>query len=382
LPSDRLFGPSMTTQAMARATSDEAWLVAMLRFESALATAQGRLGLISPEVARRIAAACDPAEFDVALIGSHAVASASPVVSMVARLRELAGDAAGPYAHRDTTSQDVIDTAMMLVARDGLDLLLDDLSALGRACLALAERHRETPMTARTLMRAALPTTFGCKAGMWLQGLMESRRRLRTIRHDRLAVQLAGPVGTLDRPDLVAELARELDLRAPELPWHSARGRVVELGGAIAQAAGAAAKIAGDVLLLLQDEVGEVTLAQVGESSAMAHKRNAAAAVEARAAFKTACAQASVLSASAAGEHERSAGAWQAEWPALSELLRTTAGTVGRTLEVVEGLQPDPERMRDNLERYVPPPHDAHIRAAAAMAGRAIEMYTKELRDD
>jgi len=367
---------------MLRATSDEAWLVAMLRFESALATAQGRLGLISPDAAGRIAAVCDPAGFDVALIGTQAAVSASPVVPVIARLRQLAGDAAGPYVHRDATSQDVIDSAMMLVARDGLDLLLDDLSTLARACLMLAQRHRETPMAARTLLRAALPTTFGCKAGMWLQGLMESRRRLRVIRRDRLAVQLAGPAGTLNRPDLVAELASELALRTPALPWHTARGRVVELGGALVQAAGAAAKIAGDVLLLVQDEVGEVTLAEAGASSAMAHKRNAAAAVEAQAAFKTACAQAWVLSASAAGEHERAAGAWQAEWPALSELLRMTAGAVGRTLETVGALRPDAERMRDNLERYVPPPHDEHIRAAAAVAGRAIEMYTKELRDD
>jgi 3-carboxy-cis,cis-muconate cycloisomerase len=231
-------------------------------------------------------------------------------------------------------------------------------------------------------MKVALPTTFGCKAAMWLQGVMEARRRLAAFSPGRLAVQLGGPVGTFDRQDVVAGLARELSLAVPALPWHTARGRIVELGGAVVETAGAAAKISGDLILLAQDEIGEIELGEAGVSSAMQHKRNPARAIEARAAFAGACAEAVVLTASLAGEHERAAGSWQAEWPALSEVFRLAAGAVGRTLEAVAVIRPQTDRMRSTMERFVPPPHEEHVQAAAALAARAIELYAKELTDE
>ena len=364
---------------MAAATSDVAWLAAMLRFESALATAQARSGVIPAEAAERIAEASDATRFDVAAIGREAASSASPVVPLVEALRKAVGPGAAGHVHHEATSQDALDTAMMLVARAGLDLLIADLDRLGSACAALAVRHRATPMLGRTLLQAALPVTFGFKAAMWLQGVDDARHRLVDIRSRGLAVQLGGPVGTRAGREVVAHLAAGLGLLAPELPWHSSRGRVASLGAALAVAAGAAAKIALDVVLLAQSEVAEVTVAGPGRSSSMPHKRNPAAAVEARAAYSLAVAQAGVLLGAMAGEHERSAGAWQAEWPALSELLRLTAGCVDGATRLLAGLHVDAERMRTNLG---PAPDLSGLESAAAIADRAVLLHEEETRDE
>ncbi|HKF19547.1 MAG TPA: 3-carboxy-cis,cis-muconate cycloisomerase [Candidatus Dormibacteraeota bacterium] len=383
MPSDRLFGPSLTTPAMADAVSDTAWLAAMLRFEAKLAAVEAQLELIPPGAATAIAAACDPGRFDVEAIGQAAAASATPVVPMVDALRREVGGDAVRFVHYGATSQDVLDTAMMLVAREALDLLLADLSALASECAALAERHRGTQMVGRTLLQQARPITFGFKAAMWLMGVLDARRRLAAIRAGRLALQLGGPVGTLDTfgpraSELVTRLARELGLAEPELPWHSTRGRVAELGSALSIAAGAAAKIALDLSLLAQTEVGEVAEAAGGPSSAMPHKRNPARAVEARSAFAGVTAQACVLHAAMAGEHERSAGTWQSEWPALSEAFRLTAGAVGRTREALTGLQVDTGRMRDNLGRLEGSGQSEDLASAQALVDRALAIYHRE----
>jgi 3-carboxy-cis,cis-muconate cycloisomerase len=355
LPSDRLFGPSLTTPRMAEAVGDDAWLAAILRFEAALASAQSRAGLIPADAAAAIRAACDPARFDLAAIGRDAVASATPVVPVVDALRRAVGDRAAEFVHRGATSQDAIDTAMMLVARDGLDLLIADLSEVASRCAALARRYRDTPMAGRTLLVQARPITFGLKAATWLVGIIDCRARLAEIRGRRLTLQLGGAVGTLDAfgpsgAQLVADIASELGLAVPEpLPWHTDRGRVAELGAALAIAAGAAAKIALDVILLSQTEVGEVAEVSPGRSSAMPEKRNPSHAVLARAAFAGVVAQAGVLLTAMVGEHERSAGAWQSEWPALSEAFRLAAGAVARTREALTDLSVNEERMRANL---------------------------------
>jgi 3-carboxy-cis,cis-muconate cycloisomerase len=383
MPSDRLFGPSLTTPAMAAAVSDTSWLAAMLSFEAALASVQARLGLIPPDAAFVIAAACDPNRFDIEAIGQHAAASASPVVPLVDALREEVGGDEARFVHHGATSQDVLDTAMMLVSRGALDLLLADLSELASECAALAERHRDTPMAGRTLLQQARPITFGYKAAMWLMGVLDARRDLAPMRRDRLAIQLGGPVGTLDSfgplaPELIAGLAQELGLVEPVLPWHSTRGRIAELGSGLAIAAGAAAKVALDLCLLAQTEVGEVSEAAGGRSSAMPHKRNPARAVEARAAFAGATAQAAVLHAAQVGEHERAAGAWQSEWPALSEAFRLAAGAVGRTREALTGLQVHTDRMRENLARLEGSAESADLTSAQLLVDRALRIHRDE----
>ena len=355
----------------------------MLRFEAKLATVEARLELIPQGAATAIAGACDPERFDVEAIGRAGAMAATPVVALVDALRREVGGDAARFVHYGATSQDVLDTAMMLVSREALDLLLADLSALASECAALAERHRGTPMAGRTLLQQARPISFGFKAAMWLMGVLDARRRLAAIRRGRLAVQLGGPVGTLDSfgpraAELVSCLARELGLVEPELPWHSTRGRIAELGSALSIAAGAAAKIALDLSLLAQTEVGEVAEAAGGRSSAMPHKRNPARAVEARSAFAGVTAQAGVLHAAMVGEHERSAGAWQSEWPALSEAFRLSAGAVGRTLEALTGLQVDIGRMRDNLGWLEGSGQSEDLASAQALVDRALAIYQAE----
>ncbi len=377
MPSDRLFGPSLTTPEMSAAVGEDAWLAAMLRFEAALAAAQAKAGLIPVDAATAIRAACEPARFDIAAIGRDAVASATPVVPLVDALRRAVGAKAAEFVHRGVTSQDAIDTAMMVVSRDGLNLVIVDLAGLASRCAALAQRHRKTPMAGRTLLVRARPITFGFKAATWLVGVVEARGRLVELRSSRLAVQLGGAVGTRDAfgaagEAIQAQIARELGLtEAQPLPWHANRGRVAEIGSALAIAAGAAAKIALDVILLSQTEVGEVAEAAPGRSSAMPEKRNPAHAVEARAAFAGVVAQAGVLVAAVAGEHERSAGAWQSEWPALSEAFRLTAGAVARAADAITDLGVDENRMLANLA----PGDVGDVESAGALVDRALAFY-------
>jgi 3-carboxy-cis,cis-muconate cycloisomerase len=364
---------------MAAAVGDEAWLAAMLRFEAALAGAQAETGAIPLAAANAIRVACEPARFDVAAIGRDAVASATPVVPLVDALRRAVGPAAAGFVHRGATSQDVIDTAMMQVARDGLDLVIADLGALASRCATLARRHRDTPMAGRTLMTQARPITFGVKASIWLAGVIDARDRLLGIRRGRLALQLGGAVGTgEDFGDRYAQvqalMARELGLEAEPLPWHANRGRVAQIGSALAIAAGAAAKIALDVILLSQTEVGEVAEASAGRSSAMPEKRNPAHPVLARAAFAGAVAQAGVLLAAMSGEHERSAGAWQSEWPALSETFRLAAGAVARVSEALTDLVVDETRMLANLGSA----ERGDLASAGRLVDRTLELYEKD----
>jgi len=340
---------------MAAAVSDEAWLEAMLAVEAALARAEAAAGVIPVEAAAAIEAACDPARFDLERIGREAIAAATPVVPLVKALTAAAGGEAAGFVHWGATSQDVVDTAMMLVARRAVDLILADLDGLAAACARLAERHRGTLMVGRTLLQQALPITFGLKAAGWLVAVQEAREALGGLRDQRLAVQLGGASGTLaslgDRGlEVMSGLAQRLGLAEPALPWHGARGRVAELGSALAVAAGTAGKVALDVALLMQTEVGEVAEAAPGASSAMPHKRNPVAAVEVDACARGVQAELVVLVGALRAEHERAAGAWQAEWPALTEALRLTGGAAARARQALDGLHVDERRMRANLE--------------------------------
>jgi 3-carboxy-cis,cis-muconate cycloisomerase len=260
--------------------------------------------------------------------------------------------------HNGATSQDILDTAMMLIARRGLDLIFADLEKAAGAAATLADRHRATVMAARTLLQQALPTTFGLKAAGWLIAIVEARSEIARVAQTRLAVQFGGAAGTLaalsDRGlDVARELAAELALAEPMLPWHTARARVVEVATALGVAAGVAGKVALDVVLLAQTEVGEVSegvAAGRGGSSALPQKHNPVDAIEILAGVRGVNAQVGVLLGAMVQEHERAAGAWQAEWPALSETLRLAGGAVSRLASLLAGLQVDSERMRRNVD--------------------------------
>ena len=329
----------------------------MLDFESALARAEAKAGLMPADAAEAITAACRADAFDIGALGEAAAASGNPVVPIVRALRAMLDGPAADQVHRGATSQDVIDTAAMLVARRALDAILDDMTAASDAAATLASAHRSTLMTGRTLLQQALPTTFGLKAAGWMAGIDEAIDRLDRVRRYALAVQLGGAAGTLaslgtDGIAVLALLATELGLVEPAIPWHTERSRIAELAAALGQAAGALAKPARDVILLAQTEVGEVRegVAGRGGSSSMPHKRNPIAAVSAAACAAQAPGLVATLLGAMAHEHERAAGDWHAEWRPLSELLRSVGSAAAWLRDCLEDLEVDASRMRSNLE--------------------------------
>lgn len=337
----------------AACVSSRAWLEAMLAVEAALARACAAEGLIAADCAQRIAAACAPAGFDIDDLAHEGSLHATPVIPLVAALRERLQERDRPFVHLGATSQDVLDTAAMLIAARALGPLLADARAAARAAAALAQRHRATPMSARTLLQGALPTSFGLRAAGWLTALSEAIERLSQVRARRLAVQSGGPVGTR-APAVGARMAAELGLAEPPLPWHTDRTRVAELAGALGSLCGVLAKIARDVTLLAASEVGELREGGApgrGGSSAMAHKHNPAAAVSLLACARRTPGLVATLLACMEQEHERAAGAWQAEWGALSELLALSGSAAAWGRELLENLQVAPERMAENLAR-------------------------------
>jgi 3-carboxy-cis,cis-muconate cycloisomerase len=348
------------------AVTETAWLQAMLDAEAALARALASAGVIEEREAEAIAAACVADRFDAAAIAEAASASGNPVVPLKAALTEAVDGPAAAHVHRGATSQDILDTAAMLVAARALDPLLEDLLAARLAAGELARAHRDTPVAGRTLLQQAVPTTFGLKAAGWMAGLEDARRWLNEVRAERLAAQFGGAAGTLaslgDAGPAVAEAyADALGLPEPVLPWHTLRGRIGELAGALAVCSGAVAKVARDVILLSQTEVAEVHEGDErsgderaargrGGSSAMPHKRNPVAAICALACAQQAPGLAATLLGAMAHEHERAAGSWHAEWRPLGELLRSTGSAVAWIRDSLEGLEPDRERMRANLD--------------------------------
>jgi len=337
------------------AVSDRAWLAALLEAERALANAEALAGAIPAHAAAAIADRCRPELFDAVRLAEAGRASGNPVEPLVRELADAVGGEAEAFVHWGATSQDIMDSAAMLVSRRALGIIRSSIAAAAARCAELAGEHRTTPMAARTLLQQAVPTTFGLKCAVWLVALLDARDALERIRTERLAVQLGGAGGTLAALgdgglEVARRFARELDLPEPELPWHADRQRIAELGSALAGAAGAAAKIAGDIVLLSQTEVSEVREGAGGASSTMPQKRNAAASVRAIACARQARGHAAVLLAAVEGEHERSAGAWQSEWAALSGALATAGGAIANVAEALTGLEVDADRMRQNLD--------------------------------
>ena len=343
-----LFGPLFAPARLREAVSARAWVAAMLEAEAALAAAEAEAGVIPAAAAAAIAGA---GAIDAAALGEAAVASGTPVVPLVAALRERVGAEHAEHVHHGATSQDIVDTAAMLVARRARALVVEELDAVARACAALAREHAGTAMAGRTLLQQALPVTFGLKAAGWLDATLDARAGLLRTRLD---AQLGGAAGTLAAlgdagPAVAEDFARRLGLGAPALPWHTARGRVAELGAALAVAAGTMGKLGLDLVLLAQSEVAEV-VAGAGASSAMPHKRNPVGAVRARACALRVPPLAALLLGAMAQEHERAAGAWHAEWEPLGEVLALTGGAAAGAREALEDLEVRPDAMRAHLD--------------------------------
>ena len=363
---DRLFVPV----AFADAVSDDAWLAAMLEVERALTRAEAANGLVTPDEMAAVEARCDPSGYDAGRLLEAGRAPGNPVEPLVREIRARVGGAAAERVHFGATSQDVIDSAAMLVSSRAVALLRTELDAVAAACAALAREHRSTPAIGRTLLQRAVPTTFGARAAGWLVGTLDARDALTAL---RFPAQLGGAAGTLaplgtEAADVAAAFARELGLDEPVVPWHTHRRPLRAIAGALVESAAASAKIGGDVVLLAQDEIGEVAAREGGRSSAMPHKRNPVDAVLARACARLVHANAAVLYD---GDHEleRAAGAWHAEWPALSAALAYAGGSAAAARACLENLEVHVDRMRENLAG------ESDIGSAETFVDRALARY-------
>lgn len=372
-----LLAPLRAGSAAERCTGDLAVLQAMLDAEAALARALAGSGLAPAAAADAVTAAARAERFDARGLAVRARAGGNPVIPLVADLTAAAGPEADAYVHRGATSQDILDTALMLVAARTLDVLLPDLARAAEALERTAVEHRETPLPGRTLTQHAVPTTFGLKAAGWRALALDAHDRLTAVR-DALPAQLGGAAGTLaafgahaeaegppeaeapggssaDDTDLglrlAARYAREAGLAEPALPWHSLRTPVADLGSALGFACGALGKFAADVLVLSRTEIGEVAEDGAGGSSAMPHKADPVQATLIAAAARQAPGLAAALLGSLAAEDERPAGAWHAEWEPLRALLRLAGGAAHAAAELAEGLRVFPYRMHEHLAR-------------------------------
>ena len=360
MSSGRLFAGLFAHGEAAARVTDRALLEAMVEVEAALLGALADVGLAPSAAADELAGALGSGglELDLDELGRATGEQGTPIPGLLRALRRQLSDTAAAHLHKGATSQDVIDTAVMLVAGRALDGMLVDLAAAADACASLVERWRDAIAPGRTLLQQALPVTFGLKAAHWLSGLDGAVAELRAIRERELAVQFGGAVGTLanlgDRGLEVGDrLAERLGLPAPPLPWHAIRLRPARVATALGATLGLLGKIGRDVVLLAQSEVAEVAEAGGegrGGSSTMPHKRNPVGAIG-----LVACAQrgpglVATMLAAMVQEHERGAGGWQAEWDTLLELLRLTGSSASIARELLAGLRVDPEKMRADMD--------------------------------
>jgi 3-carboxy-cis,cis-muconate cycloisomerase len=357
-PPPTLLSPIFESAVVRAIFSDRAMLQAMLDFEAALAGAEADAGVIPAKAAPAIRRACQAENYDIAAIGAAAALSGAIAVPLVKALTERVSEEASGYVHWGATSQDAIDTAFMLCAKRGLSLLSAELRKAMLAAIALAEKHRGALMAGRTLLQQALPITFGHKAAVWLSGLCRARSAIRAAARECLAVQFGGAAGTLaalggEGVKVRAALAGILELPDPGGTWHAERSRIFGIAAALAQASGAAAKIATDIALLMQSEVGEAfepAAEGKGGSSAMPHKRNPVGSIAIRANHRRVGGLIATMTLALDGEHERAAGAWAAEWQTMRDLFRLAAGSVERLADMLTGLEVDTRRMRENLD--------------------------------
>lgn len=356
-----IFEGFLSTPQAREAFGEQRFVQAMLDFEAALARAQAGCGLIPAASAAAIVAACDVARYDVPALVAASGRAGSLAIPLIKHLKDQVGRTlpeAVAHTHFGSTSQDVIDTALALVTRGVLQHITEDTARASNALLALAEQHAETPILGRTLMQPGSVTSFGLKCANWAAPLVRSLGRLRQRGTAALRVQLGGAVGTLAQMRgqglaVAAAMAQDLGLRAPEAPWHTERDEWVALGCELGLLAGSLGKIARDVSLLGQYEIGEVAEPSEpgrGGSSAMPHKRNPVAAMVALAAAARAPQHVAALLATMPQEHERALGPWQAElaeWPAL---CMAAHGSARALADALVGLQVDAARMRANLD--------------------------------
>lgn len=368
---DGIFG----TTSVVAATDDAAIVDALCTAETALARACADIGLIPLAVALEIGVVCDAVRrLDSAELARRAVPDGNPVIPLVREIRHRvevrAGADAARAVHLGATSQDIVDTALMLVSKQALGVIAASIGDAADTCARLAREHRDTAMSGRTLLQAAVPTTFGAVAAGWGAALDRCAQRLSELR-ETLPAQLGGAAGTLAalHPNGFAvqqAFAHEIDLAFAGAVWHADRTIIADLAGALGAAAAAVDKVATDLVLLAQSDIGEVAERAPGGSSAMPHKHNPVAAVTARAAAAQAPGLVATLLAQSP-ELQRGAGPWHAEWPALISLLRYSGGAAAR-LRVALDLTLDTHAMARNLAKLTDTTEVGH-------AGELVDRY-------
>ena len=364
-------------------TSGTAWLQAMLDAEAGLARALERAGLAPVDSGAVVTEIAQAENFDAGELGQLAALTGNPVPALARALARRVPQTAAGAVHRGATSQDIMDTAAMLLAKRAIEVMLADLAQACAAAARLADAHRSTIMIGRTLLQQAVPVTFGLVAAGWLTSMDEARAGLATVCSQRLAVQFGGAAGTLaslgdDGPRVVALLAEELGLARPVLPWHTDRLRIIDLASALVRVTASLGKIARDVTLLAQSEIAEVSegsgepgprdaaAPRRGGSSAMPHKHNPVAAIAILGCTRQAPGLLATLAACAEQELQRAAGAWHAEWEPLTALLRLTGSAAAWMAELMSGLVVDAARMAANLAATKDLPLAEHVTALLA----------------
>jgi 3-carboxy-cis,cis-muconate cycloisomerase len=375
-----LLSPLHASAAMRAIMSERARLQRLLDFEAALARAEAAVGVVTATASIEIAEACRAERYDLTALAEAAEQAGHIVIPVVNALTievSRRNKTAAGFVHWGATSQDVIDTALALELRAAIDALLVDLDIAIKGFTALAGRHRRTLSVARTMLQHALPMPFGLKLAGYAAALARSRDRLWRLRREALVLQFGGAAGTLaalgERGFGVADrLAALLDLQLPDAPWHAHRDRLAEVAAAFGILAGTCGKIARDVALMMQVEVGEAsepTTAGRGGSSTMPHKRNPIAAAAALSAATIAPNLVATIFAAQVQEHERGLGGWQTEWMTFPALALVTSGALNAIVDIAEGLEIDVERLRANLERS-----GGHIMAEAVSFALAEKM--------
>lgn len=352
-----LFEPVLVSDSVARMTSSAAWVQKMVEVEGVIAKVQAEMGLIPMSAADEIALLSTNHDLDPGELGRLARGGGTPVIPLVRLLTDKLSESARPWIHYGATSQDILDTATMLVLKDAFDGIFHDALRVGSALAELADLHRETLMVSRTLLQHALPYTFGLKAAIWMSGITGACSELMHVYLNELAIQFGGAGGTLaalgDNGSAVsARVAESLGLSDPKIPWHAQRGRVAKIGASLTLFAGALAKIAGDIALGSQAEIGEFSesMDTGGGSSAMPQKVNPVGPIVVNASFRRCQGLLPVLFGCLLVENERGAGEWQAEWETLRDLVRLTGGSAHRMAVTLENLSINATKMAENLD--------------------------------
>ena len=345
----------------AAALTDERYLAAMARFEGALAIASAHAGVIPDGEAKTIAKVCERAAFDTAALAKEARLAGTLAIPLVKALKKqvaAVSEPAAKFVHYGATSQDAMDTALALCLKEAAKRIQELTLQVGEGAAKLARAHAKTPTVARTMLQPAAPVPFGWKAAMWLAPLARSLPHFRAAALEACVLQLGGAAGTLsafgDKAEAIAgQLSGELGL-PKAVTWHSARDALVRMGSEAAILTGLAAKIAQDIALLMQPEIGEASEPAApgrGGSSSLPHKHNPSGCLLALEAAMRTPGLAATLMTQLAPQHERGLGHWQSQWFTLRNLANGTASALAATAEVLQGLKVDVRAMGANLER-------------------------------